>query len=127
MFGAAALIASAVCFAPNLATWAAAPFVRLIDEIYLGGGEKVVPPVEYKLARMYAGQGRAQEALDEYLRIVIHHPREADAYREAIPVAIKAGDRRLARWLYRRARWRVPDRALRAELRSLLISATAQR
>ncbi|MEM7012189.1 MAG: hypothetical protein AAF585_11955 [Verrucomicrobiota bacterium] len=61
------------------------PLTWLVDAFFgtgVGGGDK--PPLDLRLARHYIKQGRLEDALDEYLRVMEYHPHVAETYEQAI-------------------------------------------
>ena len=106
LFGVAGLISGVLLVAPEVVGWALAPFHGLLDRILLPS-ESGPPPVDYTLARLYAGQMRYEESCEEYAKIVHYHPEQVSAYLEGIDAARRAGNAALARKFYRSARRRV--------------------
>lgn len=68
----------------------------------------VKPPLDYRLARFYAAQGRHADAIEEYLRIAEHYPLEEDAYLEGIHQACLLRDAASAEVLSRRWKRALP-------------------
>lgn len=60
------------------------PFVIFIESIYLPGGKLAKPVLNLKLPAYYLNEGRYTEALEEYRKIVKHHPDEVEAYERLI-------------------------------------------
>lgn len=60
------------------------PFFNLIDLVFLPGGRLERPMLNLKLPAHYIEQGRYEEALEEYTKILRHHPDEVEAYEKAI-------------------------------------------
>lgn len=102
----ASLVAGAVLLAPSLVPWAAAPFLKFIDMVYLGSHEVERPPLTYDVAERLLRERRWLDAAGEFERIAYWHPNELRAWTEAIRCTKLAGDTAGAAWLYRRARRR---------------------
>lgn len=60
------------------------PFLLLIDSIFFPGGKLAKPVLNLKLPSYYINQERYTEALEEYTKILKHHPTAAEAYEKAI-------------------------------------------
>ena len=118
--GLTALLVSVVIVARDLAPWLAAPLSALIDSIYLGSERNLRPPLDYRLAEFYVRHGRTDDALEEYARLIGHHPRDLRSYRDAIGYALAQGRSDLARRWFRKARWRLGDPQGLGELSHLL-------
>ena len=109
LLGLAAMISGVLLIAPECVGWAVLPFHRLLDHLFLPA-ESAPPPLDYTLARRYAGQLRFEDACDEYAKIIRYHPAQANAYLEGISAAHRARNPEQARKFYRAAR-----RVLRTE------------
>jgi len=101
LFGFASLISAAIVVAPEMASWIATPFIRVIDNIYFPQTSDP-PPVNYTLAHFYREQFRYHLALQEYNKIISFHPFELKAYTEGIQTAFEANDQKSARKFFRR-------------------------
>lgn len=69
--------------------------------------ERPVPPPLFKLTAYYVKQGRFEDAIAEYEKILHYHPQESRAYEELIEVLAQAGASRqsaekLRAWALRR-------------------------
>jgi|GEM_PF-3522415 len=102
------LVFGTVLLAPSLVPWVAAPFLRFIDSVYLGGDEVERPRLTYEVADRLVREGRWQDAAAEFEHIAYWHPREERAWTEAVRCSRLAGDVAGADWLLRRARLRCP-------------------
>jgi len=60
------------------------PFLLFIDLVFSPGGHFRKPVLNLKLPAHYLKEGRHEEALAEYRKILTHHPREPEAYEKAI-------------------------------------------
>jgi len=89
VFGFSALILTVIIVAPELVAWATTPVHRAINSLIFPGGT-IVPPADYKLARLYRKQWRYKESVDEYFKILEYHPDELSAYLEGIATAAEA-------------------------------------
>jgi len=93
------------------------PFMMLIDSIFFPGGKLAKPTLNLKLPDYYVREGRYDDALREYRRILKHHPDEVEAYEQAIWLHATIFDEpEEARKLLRRAKRRhlaLDDRAVR--------------
>ncbi len=70
----------------SVAEWLASPLLRFIDSIYLPGSHGGKPPLSYELPIYYERYFRGDEALEAYLAIIKHYPRQINAYAGAIRV-----------------------------------------
>jgi tetratricopeptide (TPR) repeat protein len=83
------------------------PFTLFIDSIFFPGGELSKPVLNLKLPAYYTNEGRYEEALVEYQRILRHYPDEIEAYEKAIWLYLEVFDQPFeAKKLLRRARRR---------------------
>jgi hypothetical protein len=85
------LLIAAVAFLAAMAfLWATAfrlatkPFRLLVDLVFSPGGRLEKPILNLKLPAHYLKEGRYEEALAEYRRILRHHPDETEAWEKAI-------------------------------------------
>ena len=60
------------------------PLMLLVDLIFSPGGRLEKPILNLKLPEHYLKEGRYEEALAEYRRILKHHPGETEAWEKAI-------------------------------------------
>lgn len=129
LFGFAVLIAGALVLAPSLAVWAASPFTRFVDSIYLPGGRAAEKPEpNYRLADHYYQLGQDRLAIAEYEKIVRYHPAETPAYVALIDLwANRRGEPGRATKLYRRGLRRARSREARDQLRAAFRSSRAGR
>jgi hypothetical protein len=102
------LVFGVVLLAPPLVPWVAAPLLRFIDSVYIGGHEIERPRLTYEVAERLLRERRWEAAAGEFERIAYWHPREERAWSEAIRCSVLAGDEAGADWLWRRARLRCP-------------------
>lgn len=110
IFGMAALISSAILFSPDLVEYAARPFTRWIDSIYLGSSEVAeLPPLNYAPVDRAIQEKRWQQAAFEFERISQWYSNEMRPYFDGIMVARLANDSHTARELYRRGVAFFPD------------------
>lgn len=109
VFSMAALISSAIMIAPDLVEYAARPFTRWIDSIYLGSGEIEVPPLNYAPVDRAIQEKRWQQAAFEFERISQWYANEMRPYFDGIMAARLANDGYTARELYRRGVTFFPD------------------
>ncbi len=72
----------------NVIQIATKPFVLLIDSIFFPGGKLSKPILNLKLPEFYLREGRYEEALDEYQKIMRHYPDETAAYEGAIDLLV---------------------------------------
>jgi hypothetical protein len=119
LFGFASLIAGAFFFLPELAPLVAAPVVRFLSG-FVFPNETGEVPLDYTLARFYAKNGRPEEALEQYFKILENYPQEIDAYREGLEVARSTGDAEAAERLAKMARRKLESPEARAEVMRLL-------
>lgn len=100
---------AAVCRAKTLATLVAAPFIKFIDAIYLGGSSSEIPPLSYDVLDRRLQEGRWAEAAEECDRITRLHPYETRAYADGLAAALRAGENELVKRLRRRAQVYCPE------------------
>ena len=60
------------------------PLMLLVDSIFFPGGEFAKPILNLKLPAYYLNEGRFDEALLEYRKILKYYPDEVEAYEKAI-------------------------------------------
>jgi len=85
-------ITGVVLMAPELVPWASAPVWRFISGIIYPDEQFKAPPVNYTLPRSYHQRLRHEEAIEEYQKIIRHHPQEQTAYLECIEVMLHLND-----------------------------------
>ena len=102
MLSLAGLFLGAILVAPEFARWVASPITNLIDSVLLPS-ETILPPVDFKLARFYGQSLRYDEACEEYEKILLYHPDNAEACLEGIRAAALAGNEPLAKKFHHRA------------------------
>ncbi len=110
------LIVGVKLLSPELVEWVSMPIQAVFNSI-LWPGDSDPPPLDYTLARFYCQQGRYEEAVEQYFRLLRHHPRELAAYLEGIAAAFDANAPESARKFYRKALWRLRLRSEREEVR----------
>jgi tetratricopeptide (TPR) repeat protein len=112
------MIVGAIVLAPSLAAWAAIPFTRFIDGIYLPGGPTGDDPEpNYRLADHYYEISQNRLAIEEYEKIIRYHPDETRAYIALIDLWVRCGDAHRAAKLYRRGLRKSRSREARHQLR----------
>lgn len=88
----------------DLLALATRPFTAFIDSVFFPGGKAAKPTLNLKLPEYYRREGRHEEALAEYRKILKHYPGEPRAYEGAIELLVEEfGDSEAARKLYRRS------------------------
>ena len=97
LFAFALAITGVLLIARELTTWVTAPIWRFLTGIVFPDEKFDRPPVNYALPRSYRDHQRFDDAVEEYLKIIHHHPQELPAYLECIEVMVEAGDREGAR------------------------------
>jgi tetratricopeptide (TPR) repeat protein len=60
------------------------PLTRMVDSLFFPGGKLAKPLLNLKLPAYYINEGRYEEALAEYRKILKHYPDEAEAYEKTI-------------------------------------------
>jgi tetratricopeptide (TPR) repeat protein len=60
------------------------PLTRMVDSLFFPGGKLSKPLLNLKLPAYYINEGRYDEALIEYQKILKYYPDEAEAYEKAI-------------------------------------------
>lgn len=84
MLAGLAFFAGALLLWPAIFWLATKPLFLLVDQVFSPGGRLERPTLNLKLPAYYVEQGRYEEALEEYLKILKHYPGEAEAYERAI-------------------------------------------
>jgi tetratricopeptide (TPR) repeat protein len=104
------LVIGAILIAPELVAIVTKPLFALADSIFFPGGKLSKPVLSYTLPEFYTKEGRFDEALDEYRKILRYYPREGQAYLGAIELLVtEFDDKGAAKELYRRARQKLRD------------------
>ena len=101
------LVLAGIFFSRSLSEFLARPFTRFIDGIYFGSNDREPPPVNLKLAVIYRGERRYEDAIAEYERQLESHPRSLELWSELIRTAREAGSLNEARQYFGKARRRV--------------------
>lgn len=97
----------AVSIFTDLISLATRPFTAFIDSVFFPGGKPAKPSLNLKLPEYYRREGRHEEALAEYRKILKHYPDEPEAYEGAIELLMEEfGDTGTARKIYRRSKKR---------------------
>jgi hypothetical protein len=99
----ALLIVAACLFSSTLRELLSRPFIHFIDSVYFGNNDREPPPLSLKLAAVYRGERRFDEAMAEYERQLEYHPHSPELWSEMIRTAQEAGDRDMVQTLQRRA------------------------
>ena len=94
--GVAYLMGAVACIAPEAIEWASWPFRVFFNAVFFPGSREIPPP-DYNLSLLYREQGRYEEALEGYFKILKHHPQELLAYIEGIQTSFECGDEEAAR------------------------------
>jgi tetratricopeptide (TPR) repeat protein len=84
ILGALAFLVGGGLLWPEIFRVATKPFLLLIDQVFFPGGKLERPFLNLKLPAHYIDEGRYEEALEEYLKILKHYPDEKEAYERAI-------------------------------------------
>lgn len=96
-----------LCFWKTIFHVATRPLILMVDSLFFPGGELEKPVLNLKLPRYYIEQGRFDEALTEYRRILKYYPDETEAYEKAVWLYLEVFDEPTqARRLISRARRR---------------------
>ncbi len=107
LLGAAAFVAGIAMLWPMILHLATKPLLRMVDSLFSPGGRLEKPILNLKLPAHYVNEGRYEEALAEYRKILRAHPGEAEAYEKAIWLEAEVFQRRgEAMKLLRRAKRR---------------------
>ncbi len=112
LIGLGLMLAGAVLVARPLAHLIVTPFVRMLfpeDHHY-------TPPPLFPLARHYWKQGRGEDAVKQYQKILKYHPQEADAYKELAQLFLSLDRRREADAVVRKGCVTLRDKAAREDL-----------
>lgn len=122
LMGLALVLAGAILIARPLAQWIVTPFVRMLfpeDHNY-------TPPPLYSLARHYCKQGRFEEAIRQYHKILKHHPQEIEAYLELVQLLLILGQRAEAESVYKKGVAHLADPGAREDLHAFYRQQTSQ-
>jgi len=92
LFAFALAIAGVLLISRELTTWVTAPIWRFLTGIVFPDEKFDRPPVNYALPRSYRNRQRFDDAIEEYRKILHHHPQELPAYLECMEVMAEAGD-----------------------------------
>lgn len=84
MLAGLAFVVGGILLWPMIFRIATKPFFLLVDQVFFPGGRLERPVLNLKLPAYYVEQGRYEEALEEYRKILKHYPGEAEAYERAI-------------------------------------------
>lgn len=123
--GVVLLVVAAVLITPEI-LWAILwVFEGILASVFLPS-EKMVPPLDYRVARMYAAQRRFEEAVERYEFLTHYHPQATDAYLEGIEAAFHGGFEDAARAFFQRAMDRLKDGSQRALVRKRFEDARAE-
>ncbi len=107
LIAAAAFLGAFVLLWNPLIRLATKPLLALIDLVFSPGGRLERPLLNLKLPAHYLNEGRYDEALAEYRKILRHYPHEIEAYEKAIWILCRISNRPdEAMKLIRRARRR---------------------
>ncbi len=101
------LVLAGIFFSRSLSEFLSRPFTRFIDGIYFGSNDREPPPVNLKLAGIYRGERRYEDAIAEYERQLESHPPSLELWSELIRTAREAGSLNEARHYFSKARRRV--------------------
>jgi len=127
LFAFALIIGGVLLSTRELVPWVSAPIWRFITGLVFPDDKFDKPPVNYALARSYKQQHRVDDAIEEYFKIVYHHPQELAAYLEGMEVLCEAGDlpgaHKLGATGLRRLRAKDARKEVKAKMDLLLESA----
>ncbi len=84
-----------ICLLPEVVYLVSTPVRNFFSGIFFPQETEVAPP-DYNLVQVYREQGRYEEAIEQYMKIIKNHPEELLAYIGAIQCAHLLGDRELA-------------------------------
>lgn len=109
LLGAAAFLVGMILLWPTLFHVATRPFLSLIDLVFSPGERLGKPLLNLKLPMHYLNEERYDEAAAEYLKILKHYPREAEAYEKMIWIEsqIRRRPKEAIKWLRRAKRRKV--------------------
>ena len=115
------VVGAVACLAPELIEWGSMPFRALFNAVFFPGTRETPPP-DYNLPRLYREQGRDDEALEGYLKILRHHPQELLAYLEGIQTAFECGNVETARKILRMGLHALPTPEVRDQVQRVFDS-----
>ena len=118
LLGMGTLVASVILISPELVEVASRVPRRFLASIFYPD-EKVPPPLDYTLARLYFREWRYSEALKQYRLILGYYPHELPAYLEGMEAAFLAGSPTIAKRLYRKGRRRLKNGDNRKQLEAM--------
>ena len=105
------LVISVIVIAPELVKLFTMPLFALTDSIFFPGEKLGKPVLSYTLPDFYTKEGRYEEAVEEYRKILKHYPEETAAYLGVIELLVtELGDRTEAKHFYTQARQRLRNR-----------------
>lgn len=84
LLAAVAFLSGAVLIWSDLFRLATLPLTALIDSLIFPRAKLARPVLNLKLPAHYLTEGRHEEALEEYRKILKHHPDETEAYEKAV-------------------------------------------
>ncbi|HQZ26910.1 MAG TPA: hypothetical protein PK648_02080 [Verrucomicrobiales bacterium] len=110
----AEVLAGVLCFVIGICfLWetifhiATRPLTKMVDSLFFPGGKLSRPVLNLKLPAYYINEGRYEEALSEYQKILKYYPDEPEPYEKAIWLYLDVfASPREARKLHRRAKRR---------------------
>ncbi len=127
VFGFLTVICGVACLVPDVLPFLARPFTGFIDSVYGTGPGRGRPPLNYNLARSYAARSRADEALEEYRRIMKNYPRELEPYEQSVILHLREyGDAEGAARVFRMGLRRLRSGELRRQLQRTYRSELAE-
>lgn len=88
IWGVVLCVLGVIAILTNLIEILTKPFTMFIDAVFFPGGAFSKPVLNLKLPEYYLREGRFDEALDEYKKIIRHYPDEAAAYEGAIDLLV---------------------------------------
>ncbi len=103
------LVSAVILLLPDFIHYAAWPFTRWVESVYLGSGEIELPPLNYAPVDRALQEKRWQQAAFEFERISQWYSNEMRPYFDGIMAARLANDGDTARELFRRGIAFFPD------------------
>lgn len=111
----ACFITGAILVARPIAEFVASP----MDQLYNPPGEVIPPPLHY-LIEKYEKEGRIAEAMNEYAKVLRHHPQEYPAHERRLRLAVHAlRDLPMARRFYQESLHTLTHDQAREDLRTV--------
>lgn len=98
-------LGAAALLAPELIALGTIP-LRLVFNSILFPNERGIAPPDYTLPQVYRDQGRYDEAMEQYLKIIANHPQELLAYIGGVEAAYLAEQPAMAAKIAKKA-WRL--------------------